>query len=579
MSEIVVETTAHEVVIDIEGGPTLTTVVNQELQTLIETPASPVVIDLNSGARGEPGSAIITGLSYPSPDIGTVGDIYIILGDEDPEFLGTVLQKGALGWLVRGSIRGPVGGINSVNGYITPDVALTKADIGLGNADNTSDVNKPISTAAQTALDDIIADVDDLESTRALDSAVVHDTGDETIAGIKTFSTAPVVPDDSWVIAKTAGLQTILDATVRLTGAQTIAGIKTFSSAPAVPDSSFIIAKVTGLQAALDSKEGTLAAGIAAQYYRGDKTWQTLNPTAVGLSNVANLAQVATTTAQTIGGTKTFSDSPLVPTPTADGHAANKLYIDTAINALVSSAPGLLDTLDELAQALGDDPNFAATVTASIATKEPIINAGTTGQYWRGDKSWQTLDKTAVGLSLINNVAQVEIAGTQTITGAKTFSALITASAGVTVTGTVTATLFSGSGASLTTLNGTNISSGTVADARLSSNVVLLTGTQTLTGAKTFSALITGSAGATITGTITGTAFAGNGALITALNGSEVTTGTVAAARLPSSVVHRVVHNTTAGTARPSGVTYVEWVGSVAPTNATANDTWVNTAV
>jgi len=41
--------------------------------------------------------------------------------------------------------------VSSVNGQ-TGIVVLTKADIGLGNADNTSDVNKPISTATQSAL-------------------------------------------------------------------------------------------------------------------------------------------------------------------------------------------------------------------------------------------------------------------------------------------------------------------------------------------------------------------------------------------------------------------------------------------
>ena len=43
--------------------------------------------------------------------------------------------------------------------------------------------------------------------------------------------------------------------------------------------------------------------------------------------------------------------------------------IDTKIAALVDSAPGTLDTLNELAAALGDDPNFATTITAQIASK------------------------------------------------------------------------------------------------------------------------------------------------------------------------------------------------------------------
>lgn len=47
-----------------------------------------------------------------------------------------------------------------------------------------------------------------------------------------------------------------------------------------------------------------------------------------------------------------------------------------------------------------------ATKTA-LATKEPTITAGTTAQYWRGDKSWQTLDKTAVGLANVDNTSDL----------------------------------------------------------------------------------------------------------------------------------------------------------------------------
>lgn len=55
---------------------------------------------------------------------------------------------------------GGTGAVNSVNGK-TGTVVLTKADLGLGNVDNTSDLNKPISNATQTALD-AKADASDL---------------------------------------------------------------------------------------------------------------------------------------------------------------------------------------------------------------------------------------------------------------------------------------------------------------------------------------------------------------------------------------------------------------------------------
>ena len=41
---------------------------------------------------------------------------------------------------------------------------------------------------------------------------------------------------------------------------------------------------------------------------------------------------------------------------------ASTTYVDTSIANLVSSAPSTLDTLNELATALGDDPNFATTI-------------------------------------------------------------------------------------------------------------------------------------------------------------------------------------------------------------------------
>lgn len=44
-------------------------------------------------------------------------------------------------------------------------------------------------------------------------------------------------------------------------------------------------------------------------------------------------------------------------------------------------------------------------LVAALAGKEPTITAGTTAQYWRGDKSWQTLDKSAVGLPNVDNTS------------------------------------------------------------------------------------------------------------------------------------------------------------------------------
>jgi hypothetical protein len=71
-------------------------------------------------------------------------------------------------------------------------------------------------------------------------------------------------------------------------------------------------------------------------------------------------------------------------TPTANTtDAANTAYVDaaisTAVTNVIASAPALLDTLDELAAALGDDANFATTVTTNLAAKAPLASPALTG--------------------------------------------------------------------------------------------------------------------------------------------------------------------------------------------------------
>lgn len=59
--------------------------------------------------------------------------------------------------------------VQTVNGEVGPNVTLTKGDVGLGNVDNTSDINKPVSTATQSALD-LKANTADLGDLAVLDT-------------------------------------------------------------------------------------------------------------------------------------------------------------------------------------------------------------------------------------------------------------------------------------------------------------------------------------------------------------------------------------------------------------------------
>ena len=133
------------------------------------------------------------------------GDV-AIRSDISKSFILRVLPSSVLAnW---NELLTPTSAVTSVNGQVGV-VTLSKSDVGLSNVDNTSDANKPISTAQQTALNlkensankqnSLAADgtntfyptVTAVNAGLALksnDNAVVHLAGTETITGVKTFN-------------------------------------------------------------------------------------------------------------------------------------------------------------------------------------------------------------------------------------------------------------------------------------------------------------------------------------------------------------------------------------------------------
>lgn len=92
-----------------------------------------------------------------------------------------------------------------------------------------------------------------------------------------------------------------------------------------------------------------------------------------------------------------FTGIPKVPTPATDTNtdqAASTAFVRAAIAALVDSSPEALNSLNELAQALGNDPNFATTMNNALASK--AAKADSLDGY--GIKNAYT--KTEVNLSL-----------------------------------------------------------------------------------------------------------------------------------------------------------------------------------
>lgn len=115
--------------------------------------------------------------------------------------------------------------------------------------------------------------------------------------------------------------------------------------------------------------------------------------------------------AQTFSGVKTFSNAPI-----ASYSTANKLaYFDTskalepltitANKALASDSNGLPVGSSTTDVELGYVSGVTSAIQTQINSKEPTITGTTSADYYRGDKTFQTLNKAAVGLSNVDNIA------------------------------------------------------------------------------------------------------------------------------------------------------------------------------
>ncbi|MHU25668.1 phage tail protein [Escherichia coli] len=113
---------------------------------------------------------------------------------------------------------------------------------------------------------------------------------------------------------------------------------------------------------------------------------------------------------------------PTAPTAaqgTNNTQIATTAYVRAAISALVGSSPEALDTLNELAAALGNDPNFATTMTNALAGKQPLDATLTalaglaTGAnklpYFTGTDTVSQTDLTSVGRDILAKTSTLAV--------------------------------------------------------------------------------------------------------------------------------------------------------------------------
>src|SRR6056300_549419 len=116
-----------------------------------------------------------------------------------------------------------------------------------------------------------------------------------------------------------------------------------------------------------------------------------------GAISTASLADTSITADKLHTTLDLTGKSVTVATATAgdnDTTVASTAFVSTAIANLADSAPATLDTLNELAAALGDDANFSTTVTNSIALKAPLASPTFTGTLTASGLVYPTSDGT-----------------------------------------------------------------------------------------------------------------------------------------------------------------------------------------
>jgi hypothetical protein len=173
------------------------------------------------------------------------------------------------------------------------------------------------------------------------------------------------------VIAALNALDALLSGTGNLHDLKLVGAITAPTATPG--DSSTLLATTAFVQAA-----------VAALIASAPTNLNTLNKLAAALGNDSGFS-VTVTNALALKAplaNPIFTGNPQGPTVTSTDNStklATTAFVQTALAALVASAPAALDTLNELAAALGNDANFATTIATALGLKAPLASPVLTG--------------------------------------------------------------------------------------------------------------------------------------------------------------------------------------------------------
>lgn len=155
-----------------------------------------------------------------------------------------------------------------------------------------------------------------------------------------------------------------------LTGAPTAPTATPNTNTTQIASTAFVIGQAGSNNPIMDS---TAAVGTSTFFSRQDH---------VHPSDSAKLDVVTASSTYAPLASPALTGNPTAPTPTVgdnDTSIATTAFVQAAVTALIDAAPGTMDTLNEIAAALGDDPNFATTMTTQLGLKAPLASPALTG--------------------------------------------------------------------------------------------------------------------------------------------------------------------------------------------------------
>lgn len=189
------------------------------------------------------------------------------------------------------------------------------------------------------------------------------------IDGLAVILNKPFIPTSAY-------LGSTLVQFSRASGALTLEGVSVTGNASTVTDGVVTTGSYAN-PAWITSLAGTkVTDAVLTTGSYTDPNWLQLTQSKVGLNNVTNESKATMFTSPTLTGTPT---APTALAGTNTQQIATTEFVKTAVDNLLNSAPAQLDTLNELSLALGNDQNFATTVTTSIGLKAPLASPTFTG--------------------------------------------------------------------------------------------------------------------------------------------------------------------------------------------------------